>query len=49
MARLEERTAEIANMKATATWRLRNRLIGIPGVRALFRWVARALAGPANR
>lgn len=38
-----------ARLKATATWRLRERLIGIPGVRTLFRWVARALAGPATR
>ena len=47
--KLENIRARLENMEATTTWRLRNRLIGIPGVRALFRWVARALAGPANR
>ena len=47
-AELAERGRELAYLSSSVTWRLRARIVGLPGLGRVFRWVARALAGRAD-
>lgn len=38
---------QLAELSSSVTWRLRARLVGLPGLGAPLRWAARALARPA--
>jgi GalNAc5-diNAcBac-PP-undecaprenol beta-1,3-glucosyltransferase len=40
-------SALLDELSSSVTWRLRARLVGLPGVGAVIRWAARALARPA--
>jgi hypothetical protein len=40
-------STQLAELSSSVTWRLRARLVGLPGLGALLRWAARALARPA--
>lgn len=43
-----EQRRELAYLSSSVTWRLRARLVGLPGLGAVLRWAAKALAGPAG-
>ena len=45
---LAERGHELAFLSSSVTWRLRTRVVTLPGLGAPVRWVARALAGAAD-
>ena len=47
VALLRERERDLAMLSSSVTWRLRERLVGLPVVSAPVRWAARALARPA--
>lgn len=46
-AELCERRRDLANLSSSVTWRLRERIVNLPGLGAVLRWAARALAGGA--
>jgi hypothetical protein len=46
-AELTERSRELAYLSSSVTWRLRERIVNMPGLGAVLRWVAKALAGGA--
>ena len=52
-AKLDERASrlgeELQTLSSSVTWRLRARLLAIPGLDGFFRWAASALAGRAGR
>jgi len=52
-AKLDERASrlgeELQTLSSSVTWRLRARLLAIPGLAGFFRWAASALAGRAGR
>ena len=43
-----EQGRELAYLSSSVTWRLRARIVGLPGLGAVLRWVAKALAGPGD-
>lgn len=47
-AKLAEQGLELAYLSSSVTWRLRERIVGLPGLGAVLRLVAKALAGRAE-
>jgi glycosyltransferase involved in cell wall biosynthesis len=45
--RVEGLDADLRYLSSSVTWRLRERLVNLPLLGTLFRWAAKALAGPA--
>ena len=46
--RAEELDADLRYLSSSVTWRLRERIVNLPLLGAVFRWAAKALAGPAG-
>ena len=46
-AELSEQGRDLAYLSSSVTWRLRERIVNLPGLGAVLRWVAKALAGGA--
>jgi hypothetical protein len=47
-ADLAEQGRELAYLSSSVTWRLRERMVNLPGLGSVLRWVAKALAGRAG-